>query len=91
MLQVLSNLFISTHSNVDADVREFYAESGYVRDADKSGMIMSKMKKVTLEDRRTLIANVSWNYYVVDNLCKHFGGDLSEGMFKGDILSESSG
>jgi 3-phenylpropionate/trans-cinnamate dioxygenase ferredoxin component len=62
-------------------------ESGYVRVADKSEIGMGKMKKVTLDDRTILIANVSGNYYAVDNLCTHFGGDLSEGVLEGNIVT----
>ncbi len=55
-------------------------ESGYVRVANKSEIGMGKMKKVVLDDREILIANVNGKYYAVDNICTHFGGNLSEGV-----------
>jgi nitrite reductase/ring-hydroxylating ferredoxin subunit len=61
-------------------------ESGYVRVADKSEIAMGKMKKFTLKSAEILIANVKGNYYAVDNMCTHFGGDLSEGELEGNIV-----
>ena len=62
-------------------------ESGFVRVADKSDVGMGKMKKVTLDDREILITNVDGKYYAVDNLCTHFGGDLSEGVLEGNVVA----
>jgi nitrite reductase/ring-hydroxylating ferredoxin subunit len=62
-------------------------ESGYVRVADKSDIGMGKMKKVTLGEVAVLIANVNGNYYAVDNMCTHFGGDLSEGFLEGNVVT----
>ena len=62
-------------------------ESGYVRVADSSEIGLGKMKKVTLDDRIILIANVSWSYYAVDNMCTHFGGDLSEGFLEENVVT----
>ena len=55
-------------------------EAGYVRVANKSEIGTAKMKKVLLGDREVLIVNVEGTYYTVDNLCTHYGGDLSEGV-----------
>jgi nitrite reductase/ring-hydroxylating ferredoxin subunit len=62
-------------------------EPGYVRVADKSEIGMGKMKKVALDDRMILIANVSGTYYTVDSMCTHFGGDLSEGVLEGNVVT----
>ena len=59
----------------------------YVRVADKSEISMGKMKKVTLDDKEILIANVNGNCYAVDNMCTHFGGDLSEGVLEGNVVA----
>jgi nitrite reductase/ring-hydroxylating ferredoxin subunit len=45
------------------------------------------MKKVTLEGITVLIANVNGNYFAVGSECTHFGGDLSEGVLKGNIVT----
>jgi len=62
-------------------------ESGYVRVAEKSDIGMGKMKKVTLGEVTVLIANVDGNYYAVDNMCTHYGGDLSEGVLEGNVVT----
>jgi len=62
-------------------------ESGYVRVANKSEIGMGKMKKVVLDDREILIANVNGKYYAVDNMCTHFGGNLSEGVLEGNVVT----
>ena len=59
----------------------------YVRVADKSEISMGKMKKITLEYKEILIANVNGNCYAVDNMCTHFGGDLSEGVLEGNVVT----
>ena len=62
-------------------------EAGYTRVANKSEIETGKMKKVTLNDREILIVNVEGTYYAVDNLCTHYGGDLSEGVLKGNVVT----
>ena len=62
-------------------------EPRYVRAADKSDIGRGKMKKVTLGEVVVLIANVNGNYYAVDNMCTHFGGDLSEGVLEGNVVT----
>ena len=62
-------------------------ETGYVNVAVKSDIGVGKMKKVTLGELVVLIANVEGNYYAVDTMCTHFGGDLSEGVLEGNIIT----
>ena len=62
-------------------------DTGYVHVADKSDIGMGKMKKFTLGEVVVLIANVNGNYYAVDNMCTHFGGDLSEGFLEGNVIT----
>jgi nitrite reductase/ring-hydroxylating ferredoxin subunit len=45
------------------------------------------MKSVKLQDKEILIANVSGNYYAIDNRCTHAGGDLSQGVLEGNIVT----
>ncbi|HKM60623.1 MAG TPA: Rieske 2Fe-2S domain-containing protein [Candidatus Bathyarchaeia archaeon] len=59
----------------------------YVRVADKSEIGVGKMKKVALDDKEILIANVNGKYYSVDNTCTHFGGNLSEGVLEGNVVT----
>jgi nitrite reductase/ring-hydroxylating ferredoxin subunit len=61
-------------------------DSGYVRASGKSELAVGEMKKVVLNGRDVLIANVSGNYYAVGGECTHFGGDLSEGVLEGNVV-----
>jgi len=61
-------------------------ESEFVRVAGTTEIAIGKMKKVTSHDKEVLIANVGGNYYAVDSVCTHFGGDLSEGVLEGRIV-----
>ena len=62
-------------------------ESGYVRVAGKSEIPIGKMKKVTLQGKEILIANVNDNYYVIGARCTHKAGDLSQGILEGNIIT----
>ncbi len=62
-------------------------ESEYVHAAVKSEIAVGKMKKVILEEAAVLIANVNGNYYAVSSECTHFGGDLSEGVLEGNVVT----
>jgi len=62
-------------------------DSGYVRVSGKLEIAVGKMKKVILEGRVVLIANVSGNYYAVGGECTHFGGALSEGVLEGNVVT----
>jgi len=45
------------------------------------------MKAVKLEDKEILIANVNGNYYAINDRCTHAGGDLSQGVLEGSIVT----
>ena len=84
-MQTPPNPFFLKLSNVGRN-RGGSVESGYVHVADKSDIRVCKMKKVTLGELAVLIANVNGNYYAVDNMCTHFGGNLSEGAMEGNVV-----
>jgi nitrite reductase/ring-hydroxylating ferredoxin subunit len=46
-----------------------------------------KMKKVTQQGKEILIANVNGNFYAIDNKCTHSGGNLSEGVLEGNVVT----
>lgn len=58
----------------------------YVRAFDVSEIPAGKMKKIQVEGIDVLIANVNGKFYAVSSECTHFGGDLSEGVLKGNII-----
>ncbi|MCP8304192.1 MAG: non-heme iron oxygenase ferredoxin subunit [archaeon] len=59
----------------------------FVKVAETSEIPMGKMKKVKLEEKEILIANVDGNYYAIENRCTHAGGDLSKGALDGRIVT----
>lgn len=59
-------------------------EPGYVRVAGKAEIPVGKMKLVGKE---ILIANVNGNYYAINDRCTHAGGDLSQGVLEGNIVT----
>ena len=40
-------------------------------------------KKITVEDKVLLLANVEGEYYAIDNRCPHMGGSLADGKMQG--------
>jgi nitrite reductase/ring-hydroxylating ferredoxin subunit len=62
-------------------------ESSFIRVADTSEIGLGKTKKIAVGDVVVLIVNVEGSFYAVDSLCTHYGGDLSEGILKGNILT----
>ncbi|MGD6807227.1 MAG: Rieske (2Fe-2S) protein, partial [Candidatus Bathyarchaeia archaeon] len=62
-------------------------ESGFIRVADISEIETGKTKKVRVGDIEVLLVNVEGNFYAIDTLCTHYGGDLSEGKLEGNILT----
>jgi len=62
-------------------------ESGFIRVADTSELKAGKTKKVTVEGIDVLIVNVEGKFYAIDSICTHYGGDLSEGIMQGKILT----
>ena len=62
-------------------------ESSYARVAGKSEIPIGKMKKVTLQGKAILIANVNGNYYAMGAICTHKAGELSQGVLEGNVVT----
>ena len=62
-------------------------ETGYVRVADKSEIEVGQMKKVVVGEVGILIVNLEGHFYAVGSECTHFGGDLSQGVFEGNVVT----
>lgn len=45
------------------------------------------LRKSTIGGREILLARAGDRYYAVDNRCPHLGGDLSQGILKGTIVT----
>jgi len=44
------------------------------------------MKAVSIQDKEIVIANYGGNYYAINRICTHMGGDLSKGKLEGKII-----
>lgn len=62
-------------------------DSGFIYALKASEIAAGKTKKLPLGDFGVLIANVEGDFYAVDALCTHYGGDLSAGTLQGRILT----
>jgi len=55
----------------------------YVKVAEMNELAPGNKKKITLDSREILLANLDSGYYAIDNTCPHMGGSLSEGKLEG--------
>ena len=46
-----------------------------------------KMKKVSVDSKEILVANVNGNYFACDDTCTHSGASLSEGKLDGCVIT----
>jgi 3-phenylpropionate/trans-cinnamate dioxygenase ferredoxin component len=48
---------------------------------------IGKMKKVNVDNKDILIANVNGVFYALNNRCPHMGGSLADGNLEGDVVT----
>ena len=58
----------------------------FVKVAETTEVPPGNMKKVTLDGKEILVANVEGTYYAIGNKCTHRGGDLSKGSLSGKLV-----
>ncbi|MCR4347732.1 MAG: non-heme iron oxygenase ferredoxin subunit [Sulfuricaulis sp.] len=58
----------------------------FVKIAQRGELMPGKMKRVDLDGRRILLANVDGSYYATDDTCTHEESSLSKGFLKGDTV-----
>jgi len=58
-----------------------------VKVAKKSEIPVGMMKKVILNSKEILIANVGDKFYAIGNKCTHAGGNLSKGSLDSNIIT----
>ena len=58
----------------------------FVKIARRGELMPGKMKRVDLDGRRILLANVDGHYCAADDTCTHEDASLSTGFLKGDIV-----
>jgi nitrite reductase/ring-hydroxylating ferredoxin subunit len=59
----------------------------FVKVADTSEIPAGTMKKVTINGKEILVANVNGKYYAIGNRCTHHDGDLSRGSLGGGTVT----
>lgn len=45
------------------------------------------MKSYSVEGKQILISNIDGNFYAINNICTHAGGELSKGKLEGKIVT----
>lgn len=58
----------------------------YTKIAQTSELNNGEKKKISLNNKDILLANISGTYYAVDNRCPHMGGSLADGELKGSNI-----
>ena len=46
-----------------------------------------KIKKVTIDGKDILLANIDGSYYAIQDTCTHAGASLSEGSLEGSVIT----
>tara|TARA_B100002049_G_scaffold211969_1_gene175472 strand:+ start:132 stop:440 length:309 start_codon:yes stop_codon:yes gene_type:complete len=50
-------------------------------------IIPGQMKKILVDGKEIVVANISGNYFAIDDTCTHSGASLSEGKLEDSILT----
>ena len=58
----------------------------FVKVAETAEVPPGKMKKVKVDGKEIVIANIEGKYYAIGNKCTHRGGDLSKGFLSGKVV-----
>jgi 3-phenylpropionate/trans-cinnamate dioxygenase ferredoxin subunit len=58
----------------------------FIKAAKTTELPQGQKKKVSLEGREILLANIENTYYAMDNTCSHMGGSLAEGTLVGSHI-----
>jgi len=59
----------------------------FLRVANTGELSEGTMKKYQVQNTEILVARIGGNYYAVQNKCPHLGGDLSEGILEGTVVT----
>jgi 3-phenylpropionate/trans-cinnamate dioxygenase ferredoxin component len=58
----------------------------YVKAAKTAELNAGDKKRISLEGKEILLANVAGSYYAVDSICTHMGGQLDQGKLDGSHI-----
>jgi 3-phenylpropionate/trans-cinnamate dioxygenase ferredoxin subunit len=76
-------LWLHVSGKLEAD----FLSTAYLQVAEVSEMPVGTLKKVVLQGKEVLLANVDGVISAVDSICPHLGGDLSLGTLEGPVLT----
>ncbi len=60
---------------------------GFIELAAADDLSEGSMKMVLVEGQEILLARVGDHYYAVENRCPHMGGNLSQGLLEGTVIT----
>jgi 3-phenylpropionate/trans-cinnamate dioxygenase ferredoxin component len=58
----------------------------FVKVAETDALLPGSKKKITVEGRQVMLANLEGTFYAIDNVCPHMGGSLSDGTLEGNLI-----
>ena len=58
----------------------------YVKIAQTTDLKIGEKKKIFVEGKEILLANIDGAYYSIDNKCPHMGGSLADGKLEGNNI-----
>jgi 3-phenylpropionate/trans-cinnamate dioxygenase ferredoxin component len=76
-------LWLHVSGKLEAD----FLSTTYLQVAEVSEMPVGTLKKVVLQGKEVLLANIDGVISAVDSICPHLGGDLSLGTLEGPVLT----
>ncbi len=59
----------------------------FIRAASAAEIVQGAMKKVNVNGKVILLANVGGKFYALNNACPHSGGSLADGKLNGEIIA----
>ncbi len=60
---------------------------GFIELAAADDLSEGSMKMVLVDGQEILLARVGDNYYCAENRCPHMGGNLSQGLLEGTLIT----
>jgi nitrite reductase/ring-hydroxylating ferredoxin subunit len=59
----------------------------FIRAASTTDIPQGTMKKISVNGKWVLLANVDGKFYALNNACPHLGGSLADGKLNGDVVT----
>jgi 3-phenylpropionate/trans-cinnamate dioxygenase ferredoxin component len=62
-------------------------ETGFIKIATTNEVQVGQTKKIEIEGKEILVANIGGIYYAIESKCPHMKGDLSAGILEGNTVT----